>query len=44
LVVQTGNVPTYTHFDVPAGMETGASTLVVVTNAVPSLPVSVTVN
>ena len=22
--VQTGNVPTYTHFDVPAGMETGA--------------------
>src|SRR5208283_3024778 len=42
--VQTGNVPTYTHFDVPAGMETGASTLVVVTNGIPSLPVNVTVN
>ena len=42
--VQTGNVPTYTHFDVPAGMETGPSTLVVVTNGIPSLPVNITVN
>jgi hypothetical protein len=36
--------PSYTHFDVPAGMETGPSTLVVVTNGIPSLPVNVTVN
>ena len=42
--VQTGNVPTYTHFDVPAGMETGPSKLVVVTNGIPSFPVNVTVN
>ena len=42
--VQTGNIPTYTHFDVPAGMETGPSTLVVVTNGIPSFPVNVTVN
>ena len=42
--VQTGNIPTYTHFDVPSGMETGPSTLVVVANGIPSLPVSVTVN
>ena len=36
--------PTYTHFDVPAVMETGPSTLVVVTNGIPSLPVNITVN
>ncbi len=42
--VQTGNVPTYTHFDVPANMETGASQLVVVTNGIPSLPYKITVN
>ena len=42
--VATGAVPTFTHFDVPAGMETGPSTLVVVANGIPSLPVNVTVN
>ena len=42
--VQTGNIPTYTHFDVPAGMETGPSTLVVVTNGIPSLQVNITVD
>ena len=33
-----------THFDVPAGIETGASTLQVVTNGIPSAAVAVTVN
>jgi hypothetical protein len=33
-----------THFDVPAGIETGPSTLVVVTNGIPSQSVDVTVN
>jgi hypothetical protein len=42
--VATRHTPTYTHFDVPAGMETGASTLVVVANGIPSNPVSITVN
>ena len=42
--VATGTKPVFTNFDVPAGMETGASTLVVVTNGIPSLPVSITVN
>jgi hypothetical protein len=42
--VQTGNVPTYTHFDAPANMETGAGQLVVVTNGIPSLPYNITVN
>lgn len=32
-----------TNFDVPAGTELGASTLVVVTNGIPSLPLSVNV-
>ena len=32
-----------THFDVPAGQETGASELVVVANGIPSAPVAVTV-
>jgi hypothetical protein len=31
-------------FDVPSGIETGASTLTVVTNAIASNPVNVTVN
>jgi len=44
LAVQTRNVPTFTSFDVPAGMETGASTLYVVANGIPSNPVSITVN
>ena len=42
--VQLRHAPNYTHFDVPAGMETGASTLVVVTNGIASNPVSITVN
>ena len=42
--VATGAVPTFTHFDVPAGMETGPSTLVVVANGIPSLPFNITVN
>jgi len=33
-----------TNFDVPAGMEAGASTLVVVANGIPSPAVSITVN
>jgi hypothetical protein len=44
MAVATRNVPTYTHFDVPAGMETGASTLVMVTNGIVGNPVSITVN
>jgi hypothetical protein len=42
--VQTHGVPTFTHFDVPAGMETGASTLFVVANGLTSNPVSITVH
>src|ERR1035441_4591705 len=44
MAVATGAVPTFTHFDVPAGMETGPSTLVVVANGIPSNPVNITVN
>ena len=36
--------PVSTNFDVPAGTETGASTLEVVANGIPSKPVSITVN
>ena len=42
--VATGTRMVFTNFDVPAGMETGASTLVVVANGIPSVAVSVTVN
>ncbi|HUI42890.1 MAG TPA: hypothetical protein VL523_13070 [Terriglobia bacterium] len=42
--VATGQAIVSTHFDVPAGMETGASSLVVVANGIPSQPVSLTVN
>ncbi len=42
--VATGNATVSTNFDVPAGMETGASSLVVVANGIASAPVSVTVN
>jgi len=42
--VATGKAIVSTNFDVPAGMETGASTLVVVANGIPSKAVSVTVN
>jgi len=42
--VATGNATVSTFFDVPGGMETGASSLVVVANGIPSQPISVTVN
>ncbi|HEX3429467.1 MAG TPA: hypothetical protein VHT03_01160 [Rhizomicrobium sp.] len=42
--VATGSATVSTNFDVPSGMETGASTLVVIANGIPSQPVSVTVN
>jgi hypothetical protein len=41
--VATGSTPVSTNFDVPSGMETGASSLVVIANGIPSNPVSVTV-
>ncbi|MGH6889084.1 MAG: hypothetical protein ACREHF_07810 [Rhizomicrobium sp.] len=42
--VATGNKTITTNFDVPSGMETGAGTLEVVANGIPSTPVDVTVN
>ncbi len=42
--VQSGSLAESTHFTVPAGIETGASTLQVVTNGIPSAPTSVTVD
>ncbi|MGH9205106.1 MAG: hypothetical protein ACRD1G_00865, partial [Acidimicrobiales bacterium] len=42
--VATGSTIVSTSFDVPAGTETGASSLVVVANGIASAPVSVTVN
>ena len=42
--VATGNATVSTNFDVPAGMETGASSLEVVANGIASKKVSVTVN
>ena len=42
--VATGSKPVSTNFDVPSGMETGASSLVVVANGIPSTAVDVTVN
>jgi hypothetical protein len=42
--VATGKTIVSTNFDVPAGMETGASSLVVVANGIPSKAVSITVN
>jgi hypothetical protein len=42
--VATGNTPVSTNFDVPKKMETGASSLVVIANGIPSNPVSVTVD
>jgi hypothetical protein len=41
--VATGSAIVSTNFDVPSGAETGASTLVVIANGIPSAPVSVTV-
>jgi len=42
--VQTGTKAESTNFTVPSGIETGASSLVVVTNGIPSAAKSVTVN
>ena len=42
--VATGSKTVSTNFDVPSGMETGAGTLVVVANGIPSTGVAVTVN
>lgn len=42
--VATGSTIVSTNFDVPANIETGACTLVVVANGIPSPPVSITVN
>jgi hypothetical protein len=42
--VATGSAIVSTNFDVPAGIETGASTLVVVANGIPSLSFNVVVN
>jgi hypothetical protein len=44
MAVATGNAKVYTNFDVPAGMETGTSSLVVVANGIPSPAVTITVN
>ncbi|MFY9842063.1 MAG: hypothetical protein WA718_08600 [Terriglobales bacterium] len=41
--VATGSATVSTNFDVPASMETGASSLVVIANGIPSVAVSVTV-
>jgi hypothetical protein len=41
--VATGSTPVSTNFDVPAGAETGTSTLVVIANGIASMPVTVTV-
>jgi hypothetical protein len=42
--VATGTATVYTYFDVPSNIETGASTLVVIANGIPSKAVNVTVN
>jgi hypothetical protein len=42
--VATGSTIVSTNFDVPSGMETGASTLEVVANGIPSKKVAITVN
>ncbi len=42
--VATGGQAVTTHFDVPAGAETGASSLVVVANGIASAKVAVTIN
>ena len=43
MAVATGSAPVSTQFDVPSSIETGASTLVVVANGIPSQPWSLTV-
>jgi hypothetical protein len=44
MAVATGSAIVSTNFDVPAGMETGASSLEVVANGIASASVSITVN
>ncbi len=44
MAVATGNKKVFTHFDVPAAIETGVSTLVVVANGIVSDPVTVIVH
>jgi hypothetical protein len=44
MAVATGNATVSTNFDVPAGMETGPSSLEVVANGIPSRRVTITVN
>jgi hypothetical protein len=41
--VATGAATVSTNFDAPSTIETGASTLVVIANGIPSEPVSITV-
>jgi hypothetical protein len=43
MAVATGSKPVSTKFDVPTGIETGASTLEVVANGIPSAGIAVTV-
>ena len=43
MAVATRSTPTFTTFDVPVGMETGASKLFVVANGIASNPVNITV-
>ncbi|MGC2111047.1 MAG: hypothetical protein WA655_16120 [Candidatus Korobacteraceae bacterium] len=42
--VNTGSIPSSTHMDIPAGMETGPGTLVVVANGIASNVINITVN
>jgi hypothetical protein len=42
--VATGSTPVSTNFDVPANIESGASTIQVVANGIPSLPFAITVS
>ena len=43
MAIATGSKPVSTHFTVSKGTETGDSSLVVVTNGIPSVPVAVTI-
>lgn len=42
--VATGALPVTTHFDIPAGVDTGPASLVVVANGIASAPVAVTIS
>jgi hypothetical protein len=44
MAIDTGSTVVSTNFDVPTGIETGASTVVVVANGIPSAPKRVTIN